>query len=146
MADPLSTQPSDGETFDLGVVTLRLLAGSEQTDGTFAFGEFSGREAGPWTVPHLHRRTEESFYILEGTFTFTLGDRQVEAGPGSFILVPRGTVHVMEAASAGGRFLTLWTPAGAEGMFRELSRMPADSLRDPEVRREISARFDSIPA
>jgi hypothetical protein len=30
-------------------------------------------------------------------------------------------------------------------MFVELSRMPADSLRDPEVRKAISARFDSIP-
>lgn len=41
--------------------------------------------------------------------------------------------------------LTLWTPGGLEAMFKELSQMPVDSLRDPEVRRVVSARFDSIP-
>jgi hypothetical protein len=31
-------------------------------------------------------------------------------------------------------------------MFVELSRMPPGSLRDPEARKAISARFDSVPA
>ena len=136
---------SRGDTFELGIITLRLLVGADQTDGAFALGEFSGGEAGPWTVPHIHEKTEESFYILDGKFTFTLDDDDVEAGPGSFILVPRGTIHVMRAAVGGGRFLTFWTPGGAEAMFKELSRMPADSLRDPDVRKAISARFDSVP-
>lgn len=134
-----------GDTFELGIITLRLLVGTDQTNGTFALGEFSGGE-GPWTVPHTHEKTEESFFILDGRFTFTLDDDEVEAGPDSFILVPRGTRHVMRAGRGGGRFLTLWTPGGLEAMFMELSRMPADSLRDPEVRKAISARFDSIPA
>lgn len=107
-------------------------------------GEFSGGE-GSWTIPHIHERTEESFYVLDGSFTFTDDDDEVEAGPGSFILVQRGTKHQMAAALGGGRLLTLWSPGGAEAMFVELSRMPADSLHDPEIRRAISARFDSIP-
>jgi quercetin dioxygenase-like cupin family protein len=124
-------EASRGDTFDLGIIKLRLLVGADQTQGTFALGEFSGAELGPWTVPHIHEKTEESFYVLDGDFTFTLDKEDVEAGPGSFILVPRGTVHVMRAAAGGGRFLTLWTPGGAEEMFKELSRMPADSLRNP---------------
>lgn len=52
----------------------------------------------------------------------------------------------MRAAPGGRRLLTLWTPGGLEAMFVELSRMPAGSLRDPEVRTAISTRFDSIPA
>lgn len=135
---------SKGDTFELGIITLRLLIGADQTNGAFALGEFSGGE-GPWTVPHVHENTEESFYVLEGNFTFTLGGDDVEAGPDSFILVPRGLSHVMRASSGGGRLLTLWTPGGAEAMFKELSRMPADSLRDPEARKAVSARFDSIP-
>ena len=138
-------EASRGDTFELGIITLRLLVGADQTNGTFALGEFSGGE-GPWTVPHTHEKTEESFYVLDGNFTFTVGDGEVEASPGSFILVPRSTKHVMRAGSGGGRFLTLWTPGGLEAMFVELGRMPADSLRDPEVRKAISARFDSIPA
>jgi mannose-6-phosphate isomerase-like protein (cupin superfamily) len=136
---------SGGATYPLGTISLRLLAAADQTNGDFALGEFSGG-AGPWTVPHIHQNSEESFYVLDGSFTFTLGDEDVELGAGSFIVVPRGTRHVMRAGVEGGRFLTLWTPGGPEAMFMELSRLPADSLRDPEVRRLMSMRFDSIPA
>jgi quercetin dioxygenase-like cupin family protein len=137
-------EASRGDTFDLGNITMRLLVGTDQTNGAFAVGEFGGGE-GPWTVLHRHEKTDESFYVLDGNFTFTLGDDEVQAGPGSFILVPRSTKHVMRAHPGGGRFLTLWTPGGLEAMFVELSRMSADSLRDPDVRKAISARFDSIP-
>jgi quercetin dioxygenase-like cupin family protein len=144
MTHPTVTEGSKGDTLDLGTITLRLLAAAEQTDGAFAVGEFSGGE-GPWTVPHVHQHTEESFYVLDGAFTFTLGDEGVQAGPGAFILVPRGTRHELRAAAGGGRLLTLWVPGGTEAMFVELSRMPAGSLRDPEARKAISARYDSIP-
>jgi mannose-6-phosphate isomerase-like protein (cupin superfamily) len=144
MTHPTVTDATNGDILDLGTITLRLLAVAEQTHGAFAVGECSGEE-GPWTVPHVHQHTDESFYVLDGAFTFTLGTDDVEAGPGSFIRVPRGTRHELRAGPGGGRLLTLWVPGGAEAMFVELSRMPPGSLRDPEVRKAISARFDSIP-
>lgn len=133
-----------GERFDLGVIRMRLLVSKAQTGGAFALVEFDGSE-GPWTVPHVHRQMEESFYVLEGEFTFTCGDREIQAHPGSYLLVPRGTPHVMRAGPGGGRFLTLMVPGGLEDMFRELSQLPPDSLRDPKARAAISARYDSIP-
>jgi mannose-6-phosphate isomerase-like protein (cupin superfamily) len=144
MTHPTVIEGSRGDTLDLGTITLRLLAVAEQTGGAFAVGEFSGGE-GPWTVPHVHQHTEESFYVLDGAFTFTLGTEDVEAGPGSFVRVPPGTRHELRAGSGGGRVLTVWVPGGTEVMFVELSRMPPGSLRDPEVRKAISARFDAIP-
>ena len=71
------------------------------TSGAFAVGEFSGA-AGPWTVPHVHQHTEESFYVLDGAFTFTLGSDEVQVGRGSSILVPRGTRHELCAGPGGG--------------------------------------------
>ena len=144
MPHPLATDASNGETLDLGTITLRLLAVADQTNGAFALGEFSGGE-GPWTVPHIHQHTAESFYVLDGAFTFTLGTDDLEAGPGSFIRVPPGTRHELRAAPGGGRLLTFWVPGGTEAMFVELSQMPPGSLRDPEARKAISERFDSIP-
>jgi quercetin dioxygenase-like cupin family protein len=144
MTHPTVPDGPGGDVLDLGIVSLRLLATAEQTTGAFAVGEFSGEE-GPWTVPHVHQHTEESFYVLDGAFTFTVGGDEVEAGPGAFVAVPRGTSHVLRAAPGGGRLLTLWVPGGLEAMFVELSRMPPGSLRDPEVRKAISARFDSVP-
>lgn len=135
---------SAGDTYKLGIVTFKLLVGANLTDGAFALGEFAGEE-GPWTVLHIHEKTEEAFYIVDGTFTFSLGDEEVEAGSGSFVLVPRGMPHVMRAHPGGGRFLTLWTPGGLEAMFVKLGQHPAGSIGDPEVRKKLSAEFDSKP-
>jgi hypothetical protein len=57
MTHPNVTDGSRGDTLDLGIVTVRLLAVADQTNGAFALGEFSGGE-GPWTVPHVHQHTE----------------------------------------------------------------------------------------
>jgi mannose-6-phosphate isomerase-like protein (cupin superfamily) len=132
---------SEADTYDLGIVTFKLLIGADLTDGRFSLGEFVGKE-GPWTVLHMHENSEEAFYILEGTFTFSLGDEEVEAGSGAFILVPKGMPHMMRAHPGGGRFLTLWSPGGLEAMFVQL---PAGSIGDPEVRKKLSANFDSKP-
>ena len=102
-------------------------------------------EQGAWTVPHLHRGFEESFFILDGTFIFTLGEVTIEATPGMYILVPRGTPHTISAAEGGGRFLTLMVPGGLEEMFFELGGMAPEALRDPAARAAISGRYDSIP-
>jgi quercetin dioxygenase-like cupin family protein len=145
MLDPTQTVPrASRETFRLGVIDFRILAASDETDGAFALGEFSGGE-GAWTLPHVHATSLEAFYVLDGRFTFTLGEEDFEAVPGSFVLIPRNTRHLMRAEAGGGRFLTLWTPGGLEQMFAELSQLSPDALRDPSVRKAISGRFDSIP-
>jgi quercetin dioxygenase-like cupin family protein len=135
---------ADVAVHHLGVADFRIIADTDTTDGAFALGEFSGRE-GAWTVPHIHANSLEAFYVLEGRFTFTLGSDDLTAEPGAFVLIPKGTRHVMSAGAGGGRFLTFWTPGGLEQMFVELGRLSADALRDPEMRRAISARYDSIP-
>jgi mannose-6-phosphate isomerase-like protein (cupin superfamily) len=135
-----------GRTVDLGVAQMRLLAGADATNGgTFALTEFSGTGEGAWTVPHLHRGFEESFFILDGRFTFTVGEEAIAASPGMYILVPRGTAHTISAAAGGGRFLTLMVPGGLEEMFFELGQLPPNAIRDPAARAAISARYDSIP-
>ena len=77
-------------------------------------------EAGP--PPHIHYEQEEAFYVLEGTFSFQSGDETIKTEPGSFILVPRGTVHTFRNTGAGtGRVLLTNTLPGAhERFFREV--------------------------
>ena len=135
-----------GRTVDLGVAQMRVLASGEPTNGgAFALTEFFGTAEGAWTVPHLHRGFEESFFILDGLFTFTVGDEAISASPGMYLLVPRGTSHTLSAAAGGGRFLLLMVPGGLEKMFFELGQLPPNAIRDPAARAAISARYDSIP-
>lgn len=142
--DPHVVHAAEGETVDLGVATMRLLAQGGSTAEGFSLAEFSGGE-GPWTLPHVHNNTEESFFVLEGGFNFTVGGNDVEVGPGDYLQVPRATSHVFSGHPGGGRLLVLWCPGGLERMFLELGRLPAGSIRDPQIRAKISARYDSVP-
>jgi quercetin dioxygenase-like cupin family protein len=69
--------------------------------------------------PHIHEDEDESFYVLEGEFEILLGDRLIQAGPGDFAFVPRGTVHrFANVGDTPGRLLILFTPGGLEQFFR----------------------------
>jgi quercetin dioxygenase-like cupin family protein len=141
-----TVRPGEGRTVDLGVASMRVIAGGEATTGrSFTLAEFSGTGSGAWTVPHLHQGFEESFYVLDGRFTFTVGDERIDGSPGMYILVPRGTSHTIEAAAGGGSFLTLMVPGGLEEMFFELGTLPPNAIRDPASRVGISSRYDSVP-
>lgn len=134
----------EGRTVDLGVARMRVLA-DEAVTRTFSLTEFAGEAEGPWTVPHLHHGFEESFFVLDGEFTFTIAGDPIVAGPGTYLLVPKDTAHTIAAGPGGGRFLTLMVPGGLEKMFLELGELPSTAITDPVARKAVSARYDSIP-
>jgi quercetin dioxygenase-like cupin family protein len=84
-------------------------------------------------LPHVHRAEDELFYVAEGSFDFLLGEEHVAGPAGSFVFVPRGTVHGFKATGdEAGRLVFLHLPA-LDGFFRELAQLaePAPSqLRD----------------
>ena len=45
------------------------------------------------TPKHLHPNTNEIQYILEGTGTIWLGDKEVTVKPGDLVVIPKGTPH-----------------------------------------------------
>jgi quercetin dioxygenase-like cupin family protein len=140
-----SVFPGEGEVADLGIVRMRVLAAGEPTTNrSFSLLEFSG-DRGPWTVPHIHQGMEESFYVLDGEFTFAVGEQKITTEPGSYVLVPRGTPHMMAAGPGGGRLLCFMVPGGLEEMFLELAQLPPDSITDSAARAAISSRYDSVP-
>ena len=42
---------------------------------------------------HMHPNTNEIQYILEGTGTIWLGDKEVQVKPGDLVIIPHGTPH-----------------------------------------------------
>ena len=42
---------------------------------------------------HMHPNTNEMQYILEGTGTIWLGDKEVQLKPGDLVVIPKGTAH-----------------------------------------------------
>ena len=139
-----ATHAAERDAVDLGVVGMRLIASSDGTEGAYALAEFRGR-AGRWTVPHVHRDTEEAFLVTEGGFVFTCADEEIHATAGSFVRVPRDTRHMITADADGAALVALWVPGGLERMFLAMSELPPESITDPEARRRIAESFDSVP-
>ena len=136
--------PGEGRIVDLGVTRMRVLAAGGTTGRTFTLAEFAGDEGhGPCRTCTAPWRSRSSY--SKAASRSASGTRRSRPVPGSYVLVPRETRHVLAAHAGGGRCLVLMVPGGEEDMFYELGELGADSLRDPAVRAAISGRYDSVP-
>jgi hypothetical protein len=86
---------------------------------------------------HFHEGWTELFYILEGTFTFLVGE-EIECAPaGTTIVVPPRNVHAFHnAEDEPARILVMVLPGGFEGFFdaaRELESPATDTVRWHEI-------------
>src|SRR5581483_8158198 len=59
--------------------------------------------------PHVHHREEETFLVLEGSATYQIGDQEIDARPGEFIVGPRDIPHRFKVGEDGARVLFLLT-------------------------------------
>jgi quercetin dioxygenase-like cupin family protein len=108
---------------------MTFLATAEDTRGRFALIEAVARK-GNVPPPHIHHREDETFYILEGAMSASVGRQTIKGTAGSMIFLPRNVVHSFEIESEQIRMLVLLAPAGGEGYFKECS-VPAPSMTLP---------------
>ena len=103
------------QPYDAG--TLRVLVPSSATEGRFSVVELT--EHPPYRTPaHVHPEMDESFYVLEGTLALELDGRSHRLPAGSFVHIPRGTVHAQGSADDRPvRLLTTLSPGAFEQFF-----------------------------
>ena len=83
--------PAQGARMTALGSTYTTKAGADVTGGAYWLTE---EEFWGETTPlHRHPSAEEAFYVLSGRVAAWLGDAEPEAGPGTFLPVPRGTLH-----------------------------------------------------
>ncbi len=81
--------------------------------------------APPGTVTpfHLHHDSDEATYVLDGEFTFKIGDEITVGGAGTCAFMPRGLAHAWKnTGPQTGRALFIYAPATAGKMFEDLRR------------------------
>jgi quercetin 2,3-dioxygenase len=105
-----------------GGITLKATA--QETAGAVGFLEAT--TASKYEAPpHIHHDCDELFYVLEGQFRFLVGERTVSAPAGTFVFIPRGTVHAAQNSGAEpGKVLAAYIPGGVEQSFEEFARSP----------------------
>ena len=99
--------------------TYTILVSAEDTAGRYSLIDmFVPPGGGP--PPHRHD-FEESFTVLEGEIEATFRGEKVTVGTGQVIQIPANAPHQFRNNSAHpARLLCICSPAGQEGMFREL--------------------------
>jgi len=123
----------EGKSFWLltDLFTFKLM-GSD-TGGALTLAELTAQpKLGP--PPHSHRDNDESFFILEGTFDFSLAGKAFTASPGAFVHLPKGVVHTHTASSATpAKALVFQSPAGVERFIQEAGRPAMDTSATPNL-------------
>jgi quercetin dioxygenase-like cupin family protein len=129
---PKLVTPAEGKTVMLFGVRFSYKVVSGDSGGGLAVLEV---EIPPGTLvkPHNHSREDEFSLVLSGTVGARVGDRVVQAGPGAYLVKPRGTPHAMwNAAAAPAKVAEILCPSGLEGYFEELAPILAGHRTPPE--------------
>jgi quercetin dioxygenase-like cupin family protein len=137
-----------GEGRNIEGITLK--ATGEETGGSIGFIEATS-PPGYGPPRHVHYGSDELFYVLEGQFLFLVGERQVSSPPGTFVFIPRGTVHAAKViGTEPGKVLVAYIPGGLERSFEEFAQLRTeqgeDAHRSTDRGRnvaEINEKYDS---
>jgi lactoylglutathione lyase len=124
-----------------------------ESPGRFGALKLLGHETGEsimmfeQTVPpgtkswfHLHNDSDEVAWVLEGEFTFKIGDEVGVGGPGTCAFFLRNVPHAWKnSGHEAGRVLFLYTPAAAghylEEMVEHLGRSPTEDESHQRLQR-----------
>ena len=136
--------PADaGEVVALGGLGVVFKLSGADTGGAFAVVEHPlapGALAGP---PHTHAHEDEISLVLDGEIGVQIGDHAFRAGPGAYVVKPRGVPHTFwNAGPAPARIQEIITPAGFERYFRDVADVLAPG-GPPDIPRlmEVAARY-----
>jgi quercetin dioxygenase-like cupin family protein len=113
----------------------------------FAMVEWASGPGAPGSSVHIHRVTDEAFYVEEGTFGFQVGGERVEGSAGSFLFVPKGTEHAFwNQGATPARMLLTMSPPGFWRYLKELAEGLAAAGDHAEaalsLRKRLSEKYD----
>jgi quercetin dioxygenase-like cupin family protein len=154
----LVVPPGAGDAYWSVGDLLIFKVGPQHTNGAWSMAETTVVPGGG-PPPHVHRREDETFYMLDGQMTFMRGDDVFLAGPGDAFFLKRDEVHTFHNPSkAPARMLVLAAPCGFEKFMLEFARPKSESADPPPVRKEdidrliatapkygIELKFDHTP-
>jgi mannose-6-phosphate isomerase-like protein (cupin superfamily) len=106
--------PGEGRSYPMGRISAVFKADGEETQHKYSISEWwlEPKTQGPGA--HAHPE-DDVFYVVEGTMSFLIGDRWIDAAKGSFVLAPGGVTHDFEnRSSTRARVLNLSVPGNFE--------------------------------
>lgn len=130
MSVATTVRTGEGEARWWFAALAEIKATAQDTDGQLTIVEVT-EPPGAQAPLHVHHREDEGFWILDGDVTFEVGDETIHASAGDFAWGPRDVPHRYTVGPAGCRMLFLLTPAGFEGLVRDMSEPAAEHTLPP---------------
>lgn len=124
--------------------TVHVKVDGTRTDGRFSFLESTLHPGDTGPPVHRHPESDEVFFLLEGELLMLLGERRLVAGPGTFILVPKGLPHAFALhGSAPARTVGIFSPAGFEQFHADIASLyAAGKIPGPADIFHIASQYD----
>ena len=143
---PILTSPDGGKPVNVLGIPMVIRIPGRDTGGVVSVVE-SHDVPGGGPPPHIHRREDETFQVLEGDYEFTVAGKTFIAGKGATIFAPRGIPHTYRyLGQTPGRLMCVITPAGFEGFFEDIGALSPQQQQDiPRVIESASLAGDLTP-
>jgi quercetin dioxygenase-like cupin family protein len=122
------------------VATCKITAGD--TDGAF---EIFDEQCKPGFESRLHMHTKsfQVCYVVDGVGEFQLGDQVYHAKKGACVNIPPGVPHKV-GSKEGMRMLMVYSPPGLEGMMKAMKALSPEQLADGTLTSRILAEHDTV--
>jgi mannose-6-phosphate isomerase-like protein (cupin superfamily) len=91
--DSLILPSGQGRVYKLGEMTAIFKADENETAEKYSVSEWWLEPNSDGPGAHQHEDNVEMFYVLEGTMSFLVGDKWVDADKGTFLRLPAKTIH-----------------------------------------------------
>ena len=118
---PAITRAGQGEARWWFASLAEVLLGHDQTGGALSVVQVT-EPPGSAAPLHVHHHDDETFVVLEGAVTFTVGDDAIAAAAGDVVFGPRAIPHRYDVGPEGCRMLFVLTPGGRfDSLVREMS-------------------------
>src|SRR5438552_7703025 len=137
----LAIPAKEGKLVSMGGFGVKFKISGGETNRAFSSVE---HHVQPRTLvpPHLHHDTDEYSYVVEGQFGARTGDEILLAGPGDYILKPRGIPHTFwNPTDKVARLVEIISPAGFEKFFAEAGELFKNTRPDPAKIQALSSKY-----
>jgi quercetin dioxygenase-like cupin family protein len=139
--NPIQVSSAGGKSVNILGIPMFIRIHGRDTDGIVSVVE-SHDVTGGGPPPHIHRREDETFQILEGEYEWTVGGKTFIAHKGTTIFAPRDVPHTYRyLGKTPGWLMCVITPSGFEGFFEDIGAMSPQQQQDIPRVMEVAKKY-----
>jgi quercetin dioxygenase-like cupin family protein len=132
----IAHQAGEGRAFWMLGGLYEVLLSSDETNGQATVMQMT-MPPGMGPPPHIHHGgVSETVYVVDGTLTYHIDGKKIEAGPGAVFRIPADTLERFEPKT-NVRVVITYEPGGMDKFFAEAG--------EPAQRREMPPAPKSPP-